>query len=808
MFKKFLALMAIAGVVLSATSTAFADLPGGSGDAGMITAQKVSATSFKPSNKETITVSFDLKSDVDVRAYVLDSKNAEVATFKNWEPEKAGNVVYTWYGRIGNIEAGSPLAAGVYTIRIYARDLDKNILDQEDLTVEIKTDVSPKITGLEAKPSSFSTEKSATTEIYFTTTKIAYVKVYIQDSTLTTVRNFSQYDGESADVSVGTQSVTWDGKNDQGEVLPFGKYTVLAEISNIDGKNTYTTEVTLTTFAPVSSGIIEDFKLVPSEKEDEVWDPTDEELEISFELTNSTSALTIKASNGKGSPIEIVDDEFVDDGDYTEYWDGTDDDGDYVDEGVWTITIKAGANSEISETVKVEYEEPSITESFVTKDSFDPSENEFTNLVFKVNSTSVVTVDVYKGPKKEFTLLKDEEVRKNRWYSVIWDGMDEEGDEVDFGTDWKFVITAENSTEDDVLDSETVEVDVEEDDVSDSKSNVTNDFTEPVVLDEDSSDVMYFSYCNDEDAEVYLAVYEGKATSTGKAETVLLDYVSQDAGCSTIEWNGNTDKGKQVKNGVYTYKLVSKIGSHKDTEIGRFVVGNAGTIDEVDPEPIPDPVYPEPVDDVVLPISEDCSFYYNDLNYITEEDELCTAIAWATEEGIFSGYWDGTFKPYQTINRAEVTKVVLEAFGQKLLPINGSNEGFSDVDAYAWYMPYVRTAKYYGMLSGYPDGTLKLENSVNRVELLKLVLEASNAFTSYEWATGYYYPTDMYYYYDVNPYDPSESWFYEYANAAYQYNLYNPYIVDGKEYLMPAQNVERGEVALLLYRMAKAGLIY
>ena len=124
-------------------------------------------------------------------------------------------------------------------------------------------------------------------------------------------------------------------------------------------------------------------------------------------------------------------------------------------------------------------------------------------------------------------------------------------------------------------------------------------------------------------------------------------------------------------------------------------------------------------------------------------------------------------------------------------------------------MPYVRTAVFYGMLDGYGDGTARLENNVNRVELLKFVLEASNQFTGYEFATGYYYPESAYtydFYADV-AYDSNSMWFYDYANAAYQYELYNTYFVNGQEYLHPAQLVERGEVALLLYRMAKADLL-
>jgi hypothetical protein len=88
---------------------------------------------------------------------------------------------------------------------------------------------------------------------------------------------------------------------------------------------------------------------------------------------------------------------------------------------------------------------------------------------------------------------------------------------------------------------------------------------------------------------------------------------------------------------------------------------------------------------------------------------------------------------------------------------------------------------------------------------LKFVLEASDEFTSYEGlSTGFYGSED---YADVDPADSDTAWFYNYANTAYEYELYNTYFINGQEYLNPSRLVERGEVALLFYRMHKAGLM-
>jgi len=140
-----------------------------------------------------------------------------------------------------------------------------------------------------------------------------------------------------------------------------------------------------------------------------------------------------------------------------------------------------------------------------------------------------------------------------------------------------------------------------------------------------------------------------------------------------------------------------------------------------------------------------------------------------------------------------------------MLPSNGTNLGFRDVDPNAWYMTYARTAKFYGMLHGYLNQTeARLANNINRVEFLKFVLEASDAFTVWE-TPGY----ERSYYADVNANDPTHDWFFDYAGVARTYGLYNETYdtTTGERFLNPGSLVQRGEVALVLYRMSKAGLL-
>ncbi|MFH1534028.1 MAG: S-layer homology domain-containing protein [Nitrospirota bacterium] len=784
MWKKFLASMAVLAIL--STNAMAVSIDGGA-NAGQVTDYisnfVVSPEPFDPVSVDA-TVSFDLLQAADVYAYVMDSNWDIVATLANYENTIASQVSYTWTGRVGNSATGALLPDGQYQVKVFAVDPANNAIvldfDYQDahLDAQAVQGVAPQITNLAVDPINFNAVDGGTTMITFDVSEGAYLTVEVKDGS-SVVKTYTTYDGNDWYTATDDHSILWDGENDSSVVVFDGTYSVAVTAVDANGlTDVETVDVEVLT-GSTNNGVIEDFFVNPRTD----WDPTDEELEIEFELTEDVDDLVIEARKD-GEVVEIMDENNAYDGDYEEFWNGEDEDGDYVEGGVWTIYVMADGDV-VSQTVEVVYVRPEITTAFVTKNEFDPSEDEFTTLVFEVDATAVVTVEVYDGSKRIVTLMDEEEVRKNQYYTVRWYGIDNDGDEVDEGNDYRFKITAENPTDDDINDVETVDVDVEEDRVSNDKSNATNDYTDPVVFDEDGYNSIEVSYCIDEGAEVYLAIYDGTSTS-GTPQIELLDYVAQSAGCHTVEWNGKDDSGHDLDEGVNSYKLITKIGSYKDTETGKFVVGSAGVVEDE-----PTPFY-----------DSECYWYYWDLSNLNNDSELCQAIAWGTEYGIWDGYPDGTFRPNDVINRAEVLKVALQAFSVGIFPSSGTDEGFSDVDPNAWYMPYVRTAKFYGMFHGYPDGTARLDNQINRVELLKIVLEASSKFTTYDFdqalATAMYDDVDA----------SGSDWYYDYASTSYMYELYDiDYNVNGFQYLYPGDLAERGEVALLLYRMHKAGLL-
>ncbi|MBN2087526.1 beta-propeller domain-containing protein [Candidatus Peregrinibacteria bacterium] len=134
-----------------------------------------------------------------------------------------------------------------------------------------------------------------------------------------------------------------------------------------------------------------------------------------------------------------------------------------------------------------------------------------------------------------------------------------------------------------------------------------------------------------------------------------------------------------------------------------------------------------------------------------EEHMNETAIQYLKSNKIVQGYDDGTFKPENRINRAEFTKIIIEAkYDDKDIDkcisnnigTNLSYVFFPDVKKDEWYAKYVCMAKVNDIIDGYPDGTFKPGNNINFAEASKIIAESldiksDTAGTNNEWFAGY-----------------------------------------------------------------------
>lgn len=92
------------------------------------------------------------------------------------------------------------------------------------------------------------------------------------------------------------------------------------------------------------------------------------------------------------------------------------------------------------------------------------------------------------------------------------------------------------------------------------------------------------------------------------------------------------------------------------------------------------------------------------------------------ERGVITGYPDGTFKPNQSISRAHAAKIIAKALG--LDTKNVKNPNFKDIPTnYAYYGEIAALANA-GIINGYPDGTFKPNATLTRGQMAKIIARA------------------------------------------------------------------------------------
>lgn len=172
-------------------------------------------------------------------------------------------------------------------------------------------------------------------------------------------------------------------------------------------------------------------------------------------------------------------------------------------------------------------------------------------------------------------------------------------------------------------------------------------------------------------------------------------------------------------------------------------------------------------------------------------DNHYIAIKFLKDRHIIDGYEDGTFQPEREINRAEALKIILGTISRPAQKTaTTAPRKFADVPADAWYATFVTKGLENGIISGYPDGLFHPEQTIKKIESLKMVLLEEN----HELPVAITEP----------PYSdtPVDEWFTPYAQVSKDRGLFLENRSAGA--LEPANSLNRGDFAELIYRLLES----
>lgn len=726
----------------------------------------LSSTTWDPT-AGNMTFSYTLSKSAQATLYIIDDYQNDVTNFYKGVAASGSS---SWDGKVLNMY----LAPKTYTAKLEVTSstpVAETVTSTKTFTVAYNDADAPQVTNLDFSPTSFVAGDEATT-FSFDLDSTAHVAAKILDANNDVVLIPDDFDG-TTEYDNDTLSFDWDGSQTDGNFVPTGNYKVEVTASNNLGAS-YEVSSTVAVTSQGSqyldgSSKIKSISFDPSSS----WDPTDDgDVTIEWTTNVDFDNFEINAKKG-GKTVEVYDESDESADDYSVDFSGKNDDDEYLSSGTWQFVFIGELNDKlyaVTKNLTVTYQKPTIDDSFITKTKIDPENyDEGTYLVFQLNNDAKVDVDVLRGSTKKVSLIEDEELNQDTWYAVYWDGKDEDGDNFKYSDSFKIRLTAKSVGDDNVASTASETVDLVEDTTSSNKSNITQDIAVPSIIEQGGKTSISFNI--DSDAKLKVGIYEGTSTS-GNPDVELLPFTEKTSGDYTFNWNGRDKNNKILKKGFYAYKITTSTGSGTDeTESGVFVVGSVG---EVFGGPSADTGVPTPGETL------SCGFF--DVDSLNSH---CTAIKWAADRGIFKGDPDGSFRPYDTINRAEALTVVLKAFGLPLYGDDGTDLGWTDVIKGSWYMSFLRSGKLLGLISGDQGAaTVRPAADVSRVELLRFVYQGKKT------------PVTVC---KVNPYSDVllGQWYTNYVCQAKVDNLFD--IFAG--YFMPGEMATRGEMAEVLYRL-------
>lgn len=163
-------------------------------------------------------------------------------------------------------------------------------------------------------------------------------------------------------------------------------------------------------------------------------------------------------------------------------------------------------------------------------------------------------------------------------------------------------------------------------------------------------------------------------------------------------------------------------------------------------------------------------------------------IAFLKDFGVIKGYDDGSFQPDQSLTRAEFLKIIILGMGMALEDVpKATSAPFSDVQMTDWFVDYVAYGTKNDYIQGYPDGTFRPNDAINKAEALKILGELV------EWDSDSLDLTTL-----SNPYSDVDltEWYGKYVAYAIDRNLLD----DDGTTLNIGTAITRGQVTEYLYR--------
>ena len=259
-----------------------------------------------------------------------------------------------------------------------------------------------------------------------------------------------------------------------------------------------------------------------------------------------------------------------------------------------------------------------------------------------------------------------------------------------------------------------------------------------------------------------------------------------------------------IDNEKHTITVTLPYGSEYTYLTPNYTVSEGAVVTIDDPELMGKPVFPGYTDVnfsadrkiTVIAENENDTAEYTVRVLVDERFSDVAPGAWyydnvmdAAANEYVSGYEDGTFKPGNSVTRAEFASMIAKAMGYD--DSLAGETRFKDVAADQWYAGAITFCADNGIISGYDDGTFQPGKTISRQEVASILKNAFNLTGN----TGDLFPDDS----------AIAGWAKENVYAVKHSGLMKGYEEDGT--FRPNGLMTRAEAASILMNANRAGLI-
>lgn len=395
--------------------------------------------------------------------------------------------------------------------------------------------IANQLTGLIVTPDPFKLGTNA--YIQYTLGQDANVTINVfkenGDHVKTLLNNIKKYSGFN--------SQSWDGKDQNGVLVPDGNYKLVVEAKDAAGTQVGLAEVTfMAARQPAISGVTD----AP-----DPFNPSNGE-QSTIQFTVSSGHIQ-KVTILKG--YEVVrtwntTQEVKAPGTYTWNWDGKDNNGNIVGDGIYTYQIEATSpmvssfKSTYKGTVNVEKEAPKVTAITTTPNPLKISSGSMT-VAYTLSENAKVTMKIMDAAGNTVKTILNA-ISKNAGYnSSAWDGKDAAGAYVAEGTYTVVINAVDNFSNSSGDQSVTVKAGYLPA-ITGAAANPTS--FNPAIAQSN------ISYSISKNSLVTVQIFNGY-----NSVRTIVDKQSQTAGDNSVPWDGKDDAGQIVGDGNYTYQITA-----------------------------------------------------------------------------------------------------------------------------------------------------------------------------------------------------------------------------------------------------------